>query len=139
MSLSNQLKLRIEKYINANYIDESVSYSMLEEEPQFLESEVLVQECRQESTQSLEDVLDQVHETFSEMLLRTIDEKGMTDSETYKKAQVDRKLFSKIRNDKEYRPSKSDLIIKFFITEGVHDIFEINEALFEFDQKILGV
>ena len=58
-------------------------------------------------SRKLEDLLREVEYTFSEAVFKWIDSKGKTDPEIYKKANLDRKLFSKIRNNTYYKPSKT--------------------------------
>ncbi|MBQ7990345.1 MAG: macro domain-containing protein [Oscillospiraceae bacterium] len=120
---------------------------------------------------SLDEVLSGAGETFQQRLFRLIDESGMDDVTVYKKANIDRKVFSRIRCKADYKPkkttaiafaialkldmpamtdllaraeiafspsNKSDLIIQYFVTHGIYDIYEINAALFKYLEKILG-
>lgn len=59
---------------------------------------------------NIDDLMNQMEETFTQRLLRLIDERGMTDSEAYTKAYVDRRHFSKIRNDIHYTPNKKTVL-----------------------------
>lgn len=62
------------------------------------------------TNRKIDDLMSQMEETFSQRLLRMISERGMTDSEAYTKARVDRRHFSKIRNDEYYSPNKKTVL-----------------------------
>lgn len=62
------------------------------------------------TNRKIDDLMNQMEETFSQRLLRMITERGMTDSEAYTKANVDRRHFSKIRNDEYYSPNKKTVL-----------------------------
>ena len=121
--------------------------------------------------QELDDLLDNLDASFSETVLALIDERGLADSEVYHRANLSRQLFSKIRSNRAYRPtkptavalavalrlsvsqtqdllaragftlsrsSKFDVIVRFFLERRIYDVFQINEALFAYDQPLLG-
>lgn len=188
---SQKLFSEIKEFIDDDYVekhDEDCLQELAEFEASFAckehivckesttsESSVLptsVQQCLAGEDKSLQDYMREMDKSFAYKLFDLIDASGMTDVECYKKANIDKKTFSKIKcNPKTYKPSKQtavafaialrlnldetqdllasagltlsgsftfDKIIRYFIQQGNYDVFEINEALFEFDQVLLG-
>ncbi len=181
--INKELYKDIKEYIETNYTELSQCSAPVQPEPSsdllgsFSKESSLKKQgnetlppIKSKEQRKLQDVILKLEETFSQMLLRLINENALKDTEVYKKANIDRKLFSKIKNNKNYMPSKntaiafaialrlnlddtldligksgytfsncskSDIIIKFFIEEGIYDIFQINESLYDFGQSPL--
>lgn len=120
---------------------------------------------------NLKETVGSAGQTFQEKLFELIDKSGIDDVTVYKKANIDRKVFSRIRSKRDYKPKKKtavafaialeldlpttvdllaraeiafsqsnlfDLIIAYFISHGIYDMFEINAVLFQYDQPVLG-
>lgn len=185
--ISGKLFSDIAEYIDDHYVDEHTDsryerlrrLNRLESKAsrvcEDVASDFMAAPCAPMATSvagvSLDDMLDELDAGFSETLLKLIDRTGKKDSEIYKKANVDRKLFSKIRNNPDYKPSKAtsiafaialeldleetkdfisragfalshsnkfDVIIEYFLRQKNYDVLAINEALFAFDQSLLG-
>ncbi|HCT62823.1 MAG TPA: RNase III inhibitor [Erysipelotrichaceae bacterium] len=93
----------IQSYIDENYVETHTFGRGRFNEPDLVQ-------YKQASVKDIQDWVKLVDQSFSETLLYWIDVKGMKDVEVYKRANMDRKLFSKIRSNKDYIPNKRNVL-----------------------------
>ena len=104
----------VQAYIDDHYVERFEQEPVRRNEAavmnEQLSEQAVMMSMRALPTRSLEDLVSHLDDSFSAMLLRLIDERGETDAAVYKRANIDRRLFSKIRNNPDYRPGKSTVL-----------------------------
>lgn len=165
------IKDLLNKYIKDNLAEET-----------FLKQKISFRGCSCESYKldesfeldsSIDDYINKHKEEnkFQKLLFKYIDERNLKDSDVYNKVNIDRRLFSKIRSDENYHPSKEtvillslalklnedellsllesasyslpknnvfDLIIRFCFINEIYEINDVNELLFDHNEKVLN-
>lgn len=123
LTVSEALLGEVRSYIGQNYVDEHHGHrrKLLDVERQSLSDEDMADYTAMPfmseifapsiaAPENLEDLVDNLDEPFSATLMRLIDAAGKKDSEIYCRANIDRRLFSKIRNNPNYAPSKPTVL-----------------------------
>lgn len=118
------IKNRLKQYINSNF-DNGVKrcFSKVNEIEEFCDYDcILDNEFR--SNNEIDKFIDnnKNDNKFHTLLFKLIDEKGLKDSDVYNKAHIDRRLFSKIRSDIDYHPSKETILLLGFALEVDEDV-----------------
>lgn len=199
VALSNELYGDIDEYISDNYVEEKaakeysypheerrkrfsrVSFDRADEMPVLMCAEPMAasnaapkfasKDEADDHARSLDEVIGDIKKTFMELVFSFADEKGISDVELQKRANLGRKAFSKLKCGTTKNPSKStalalaiglelnldeakdllsraglalspcskqDIIVQYFIEKEAYDIYEINVALFEHGESLLG-
>jgi len=174
--LSKDLMGDIEEYISENAVEllnkeEYKTNDSSKRRHQRLEDVFITEPVDSIGSEALNDIMSHKGKTFQQRLFELIDERGLTDTQVYKKANIDRKLFSSIRCKSDYKPKKEtavalgialgldldtmqdllacagmtlsssvpfDMIIRYFLSKGLYDLYDINTALAYYNQKQIG-
>lgn len=116
MSLENAFIEQLAQYIEINYkeylpvTDENILYEKYAPFVDIPERK----ELTRDQSMDLQHLLDEAGDSFHEKLFELIDKSGMSDVEVYKRACIDRRLFSKIRSNPAYHPGKSTVLALVF-------------------------
>ena len=109
--ITDEIRKSLAEYINKNYvIDEHIDGGYICSN---IDDDITKDAGKSFSNKesfTLDQLMDEVGETFHEMLFLKIDMSGMTDVEVYNRANMDRKLFSKIRSNPAYHPRKQTVL-----------------------------
>lgn len=179
--LASRLQQDIDEYIDENYERAQASREYYGRNADMCFIDAAAPSCapamerkerrrKEKRRETLDDLVNHPGETFQKRLFRMIDARGLDDPEVYHKANIDRKLFSKIRCSEDYIPkkntvlalclglelnldetrdllasagwtltnsSKTDIIVRYCIENGIHDLYDVNTILVHYQEKCL--
>ena len=113
--LNIELKKSIDEYIKYHFVNVTIENDFTDESENITKSG---KKLGSDNKVTLDQLMNDIGDSFQDKLFSYIDESGLTDVEVYKKANIDRKLFSKIRSNPMYHPRKQTVLIQCITLEN---------------------